>query len=329
MLALTLGCSEGVSSESDLGTAYMPLAVEGASGTQYKLNPARFRFRGGNGINQLIDASGEDSLSFDNLPGNYSVELLNDWKLNTEAVDGTLVPVAATLTSANPQFLTITEGNISDVSFRFGIGDDAIAFGQGRGRVLIEVDEPCTSSPEVCDGQDNDCDGEIDDGVCSKRIFTSRGVHDGNFGGLAGLDAFCQTAADAAGLDAQFWGLVYTSTVSGDPFPRVVANGGGPFVRMDGAVIAANTTELSTIGGGNSVVPKFNEYGADISQDCPSPEFGCPNTAWVGNDAVNCSDWQSTAGNGALASLGTGSALWFNGSYNDCAMLARVYCVEK
>lgn len=64
-----------------------------------------------------------------------------------------------------------------------------------------------------------------------------------NYGGLAGADAMCRAAADAAALDGTFFAWL-SDTPANDPDARFVHEG-GPFVRPDGVVIADDWADLT------------------------------------------------------------------------------------
>jgi hypothetical protein len=78
------------------------------------------------------------------------------------------------------------------------------------------------------------------------RFFVSSEAHDGNFGGLAGADAFCQRLAAAAGAGNRTW-HAYLSTQGANGQPAVNARdriGQGPWHNAKGALIAASLSDL-------------------------------------------------------------------------------------
>jgi len=78
------------------------------------------------------------------------------------------------------------------------------------------------------------------------RFFVSSEPHNGNFGGLAGADAFCQRLAAAAGAGNRTW-HAYLSTQPANGQPAVNARdriGNGPWHNAKGVLIAANVADL-------------------------------------------------------------------------------------
>jgi Putative metal-binding motif len=157
-----LGCG---SSESEgarvgrTGSLRLPLVAQSASNATYRLDPARFRVTG-QGVDRVFSGGGVDVLNVDLAPATYSMNLLADWKLNLVA-DGMTTPIDSVLQSPNPQSFIIEEGVITDIVYTFGVGPDQIAFGMGRGRVLINVnDGTAGSGGGACVDPDGDGYGE-------------------------------------------------------------------------------------------------------------------------------------------------------------------------
>jgi Collagen triple helix repeat (20 copies) len=88
--------------------------------------------------------------------------------------------------------------------------------------------------------------GEVDQTsyVCNppfKRVFVSSTLTQGAFGGLAGGDAICQAAADAASLGGTY--LAWLSSSTGSPSTRFTRSD-SPYSLVNGRRIAANWSAL-------------------------------------------------------------------------------------
>jgi hypothetical protein len=78
------------------------------------------------------------------------------------------------------------------------------------------------------------------------RFFVASESHNGNFGGLAGADAYCQRLAAAAGAGNRTW-HAYLSTQAANGQPAVNARdriGTGPWHNAKGVLIANNVADL-------------------------------------------------------------------------------------
>jgi hypothetical protein len=157
---------------------------------------------------------------------------------------------------------TADEGYVSSPT-SCGVGECA-ASGTLSCVAGTEVDDctPGPSNPETCDGLDNDCDGDVDNGgVCGgKVVFVSSGVYDGNFGngqrveGHLEADQECQSLANAAGLSGTFlaWmsgrldgfgcggGICMGQNVADRFTPSA-----GPYTLWDGTKVADDWSDLT------------------------------------------------------------------------------------
>lgn len=98
-----------------------------------------------------------------------------------------------------------------------------------------------TTTTTADDGTDSSTGGPVD---TSRSVFVLQDtVAPADYGGLAGADALCQTAADDAGLEGTYFAWL-SATDSDDPDDRF-DHRGGPFVRTDGIIIADDWADLT------------------------------------------------------------------------------------
>lgn len=178
-----------------------------------------------------------------------------------------------------------------------------------------------------------------------KRVFVTSKTYTAALGGLAGADSICQALADAAKL-----GGVYRAWLSGPtaaPVNRFLqaCRDGGPFVLVDGTVIAKDWAGLTsgTLAKGIAVT----ELGGPPPTANPCPNFqksaawtatlenGSANSAQINN---SCAGWTTGAqtftaqlawGNpGATTAWSVHSTCTILGA-TGCAKLASLYCFEQ
>ena len=121
----------------------------------------------------------------------------------------------------------------------------------------------------------------------TNTVFVSSAVYTGNLGGLAGADAKCQALADAAGLTGTYKAWLSDST--GSPSTRFTQSA-NPYVRVDGATVADNWTDLTDGSLDKSI--SVNESGGP-----PGWALAWTNTTTAGTqydfDPNSCADWSS------------------------------------
>jgi hypothetical protein len=117
------------------GTVKMALAANAGSNS-YRLNPAIFTVTGPENV--VLDGSNVDVLEASLAVGNYSIELNDGWAMQ-QLIGGSFQPIDAQLLSPNPQSFSIEEFAVTEVSFRFRVGDGEIVFGRGSLDVKLEV----------------------------------------------------------------------------------------------------------------------------------------------------------------------------------------------
>ena len=163
-----------------------------------------------------------------------------------------------------------------------------------------------------------------------KAFFATSEEFDGNLGGIAGADAKCQNAADAAGLGGTWKAWIAANDASTVPASRFSFSAYG-YERLDGLLLGG--TNLDSFPAAILRRPDIDENGQAI------PEL--PSThAWTGVDGVGrrdgpfCQDWTSNdpsdAGNAGNLDTGPGSGdLWTRGYGGNCGLTKHLYCFEQ
>jgi hypothetical protein len=138
-------------------------------------------------------------------------------------------------------------------------------------------------------------------------FVTSRGSgNGGNFGGIAGADAFCKTLATAANpaLANKTW-HAYLSTSTENARDRI---GAGPWRNFAGDVIANNVADLHDQAAGgasetgyplNNINTALDETGATVPSGQPAVLHDIltgSNLDGTVSASGTCSDWTSTTG---------------------------------
>ncbi len=194
---------------------------------------------------------------------------------------------------------------------------------------VTECDGDCDDSDaanypgntEICDGQDNDCGGVVDqDDVCERLAFITSTGHDGNLGGLAGADAICTQIATDAGLGSTWvaW-LSDDSTAAPDRLTQIA----GPYVRLDGLIIADDVADLIDGSIANAIVvdevlgvqPALRVWTGTLN-DGTAASANCEN--WTNNVVFGGGDGQSNVTTGFWTQLGAAR----------CDFEQPLYCFE-
>ena len=161
-------------------------------------------------------------------------------------------------------------------------------------------------------------------------VFVTSTAYTGNFGGLAGADAACQTQAQAGGLSGTFKAWLSDSTASAS---TRLTHSTDPYVLTDGTQIAADWTDL-TDGVLSAPINK------DESQQTPLESSGSVRV-WTATQAngdwyftsPSCNDWtEETSGTTVLATRGDFTATdikWSAASNATCNNQLRIYCVQQ
>ena len=171
------------------------------------------------------------------------------------------------------------------------------------------------------DGSTGDTDGGQSDAAAAgeKIIFVTSSTQSGNFGGLAGADDLCATRASDAGLQGTF--LAWLST-DADPVGERLAQSTGPYVRTDGAQIAADWADLTD--GSIDVPINRDEDGNQVGGDVWTGTLAAGTTA-----PAICSGWDTTASTGRCGDSGSTDSSWTDNITPPCTTNLRLYCVQQ
>jgi hypothetical protein len=192
--------------------------------------------------------------------------------------------------------------------------------------VCVEDEAAC---PTSCDAH-ADCaaDAVCIDGACTvgKWAFTTSIGNNGNLGGLAGADAFCQQLADAAGLRGTY--KVWLSDAAASPATRFTQSTVPWFMPVgttSGLKLADDWADLTD----GTIDARFvwTETGVEVPNNIPFTNTEGNGTEWNGN---HCSNWTSTAGNGSYGNTGGTDVTWTqSGTGGACSVVHRYYCFEQ
>jgi hypothetical protein len=185
-----------------------------------------------------------------------------------------------------------------------------------------------TLSP-LADGEDCGARSMCISSACTevRRVFTTAAVYTPNFGGLPGADTLCAAAAAAVGLPGTFVAWLGDST--GSPLTRF-ARFDGPYVRVDGAIVADNFAHLTATDPDGIVslhtALNANESGTLVGGNVFSGVD--PNGSAAGG---NCNNWSTTDGG---TSVGLGQASQRSSAFTRaiatfCGTTAHLYCFEQ
>jgi Stigma-specific protein, Stig1 len=167
-----------------------------------------------------------------------------------------------------------------------------------------------------------------------RLVFVSSALHDGNFGGLAGADAYCQGLAQAAGLPGSY--MAWLSDPTGSPSTRFTPSA-YPYMLVDGTKIAddfadlldgtldnpINKTELNTappagfIGVCGNQTHAWSNTNADGTMSSANHHCG-QWTGVTGNYGSQWGRWTQTDGDWSL---------WCGGG--NCVLDSSIYCFQQ
>lgn len=198
----------------------------------------------------------------------------------------------------------------------------------------------------ICDGAGDQCPASCSDdhgcadgfacvlGTCTqgRRVFITSATHDGNLGGLAGGDAFCQSLADAASLGGTY--RMWLASASGSPSTRF-EHATVPYYRFDGVMVATSYADL--VDGTLMAPINVAETGQQVGSNVPFTGTNVDGTAYQPSSPAqdNCSDWSSAspANHGWTGQSDGADLTWTlssnSGTPRQCNVLHRFFCFEQ
>jgi len=146
LVTLMAGCGSGGAGteETTGGTISLPLTGTGPTGAQYRLTNATFDISGPQSSTVTSDPA-QPVLNVDVDVGAYTVTLVGGWVVQ-RFTGGVWQDQAAVLTSNPIVALTVAQGAVSQATYNFGVGNDAIAIGKGRISIGAAFDDDLAPS---------------------------------------------------------------------------------------------------------------------------------------------------------------------------------------
>lgn len=211
-----------------------------------------------------------------------------------------------------------------------GCGELSECFGECTDTLFDDLN--CGGCGVVCDPGSFCLDGTCTAADIKRAFVTSQG-HTGAFtNGLVGADAFCNQAAEAAGLSGFY--LAWLSNAGNSPAGVYLP--GNAYVLLDGTQIAGSLAQL--LDGNLDAAIDINEHGQPQPlvnvPNCPNVSAPVwSNTSVFGNLSMgpSCGEW--TSGDPAMTGLvGDMNATDMSWTSANCAVpcnkLLPIYCIE-
>ncbi len=158
-------------------------------------------------------------------------------------------------------------------------------------------------------------------GFATSIVFGTASEPTGDFGGLSGGDAICQSEADAAGLVGTW--VAWLSDGSTNAVDRI-ASATGPFNLVNGATIANNHADLTDGTIATEIDRKANGNWIDDED------------VWTGTEsnglavANHCNGWTSPSDQlqGLVGDTDSSSSDWTARFDQSCSGTGRLYCFQ-
>lgn len=167
-----------------------------------------------------------------------------------------------------------------------------------------------------------------------KTLFTTSTLHKGDLGGLGGADAICQGLADAPGsiVPAGVY-VALLSTIDVQASGRITHTA-APYIRPDGAPIAANSAALFGCGISGDCTLDLNLVNAPSVDETGAPQL---EFVWTGSDAgglyasnANCIEW--TSDDFPVGRIGLSPSVsedWLTRQNSGCEIERALYCAQR
>jgi hypothetical protein len=140
LLILLGGCSgDGRAHDGGTGSATFPLTTTSSQGSAFRLASAQFQINGPE--SKLLTPGDNEAVAFAELvPGAYVSRLLDTWRLQRET-GGNWEDVVARLEDDAEKPFSIAAGEVTKMSYRFKVNNEAVEFGTGSLEIAVEVTE--------------------------------------------------------------------------------------------------------------------------------------------------------------------------------------------
>jgi hypothetical protein len=214
------------------------------------------------------------------------------------------------------------------------------------GGVTTEATWECTATPtaNALDGTPGTDTAEVyveRSSFNGNIVFLSSIGHNGDFGGLAGADQFCQDRADAAELPGTYMAWMSGSTFESSPVARFTWEVSTTYRMMDGVQVANDWAAMTNGTITNPItIDEFGDYHSDPGEVWSFTQIDGSNGLF-GDDAYDCfgdtctcQDWTNaspTSPNaGGVGQLQVTGSTWTEFSFGAyCDQDYRVYCFEQ
>jgi len=158
-----------------------------------------------------------------------------------------------------------------------------------------------------------------------KYVFITSGQYNGDFGGLEGADALCQSLAEGAGLPGTYMAWLSDDTES--PSSRFLNQATGDYKMTNDTVVANGWSQL--VSGSLLAAIRRTENDTDKTGEVWT---NTTSSGTVDSTTNNCSEWSSTSGNAEV-----GAATQTDSTWTDAGLPSRpcsdsfrsIYCFQQ